>query len=1165
MLKRFDMEYRNDRDIVNSSYINKDFQALWEELLELIPKLTNKWDPKNTNESDPLAVLIKLQAIFGDKLNYNIDKSILERFPQTLTEKRSAKNVYDTLGYNTPWYKAASATLTFTYIKQVEDIDSDPNREFDFTIPRFTMICDEDQSILFTVTDTTPLGYKVDDYQTSPDKYRYVQALQGRIHQYTINGVERITVDNLDKNNRLYFTESNVAQNGIFIDTLESFETSSKWQKVDNIYQALSPYTYEFGVDPVSGASYIEFPDSIANTIDNGLYIKYITTDGLNGNVKAKTVTKFFNEYTKLINSAGEELDNANNHITVTNSKAAMNGSDPAPIDEMYRNYQRVKNTFDTLVTLLDYENFLYRYEKPDGTNVVSNIRCSDRTNDLVDSYKLWTLTKSQELLKTKVAKGSDDSDKLDYNTIKIYPLNPISERGIENKAEFDKTFKFDSFLSGDDNSQANVDTFGRDDVIDETSTSLINIIDKQKVITTKIAEKPYGLITIPYDIKGDIYLNHKVSQYVANEVKNNVDNALYNALNSRELTIGQEPNYNDILNIIKNADDRIDYVALSPLSFDSSVNYPENVNDQLVKEKAIWAGNTRWADFNTDFTYRADQANPYSGNYGDSNTSVTIKSKIGLNNLGRNKFKLNKNENLVAYTPDYTAEKQFSNYLYYISTTPLQKNVPVKFNDGSYIYFYESAADAVSGSNCKYTLEKGDIVRSNFDISVNNTTGAAIPYLTPDKNIEQLKKIEGELVDKPGIAIQWITNSQGLVTAFNTTSSYTLKAGEYFIYKLVKEDAFTLFGEGNTLTAKRQITVSQTLQDKWFNQDWDSIINGEESLDGLWATESDGSQISYIQNKILIFGEDYEFKYSNNSSFSNWLGDGTVFDLYKNDSSLQYKLINDTNYQHFPSILPDDNWKGFLRLSYDINNITPFELLKDDSINYVTHTQQLSFKQGNDDSSIFAPTDTKSIYLQSNIDIESPGAIDLILSKNFFEVLDDSLKIYSYEKNPNVDSTPNSLFDKIKANTTWEAPGTSDQIIVFGAYADNAPSLLGHCSISDSNVNYFIAKGGNQYQVGDNDIEISQIQIADKTSKYFISNQTLGELLGDDSIEQLGEGELGDLEFNPTHNILANNLITNPTEPITFFKRNHPCNRYAIAKLRNLDELKVNSNSINQ
>jgi hypothetical protein len=75
------MIYRNSEEVKNNSYINKDFQSLWEELLDLIPKLTDKWDPKSANESDPLAVLLKVLAIYSDKLNYNIDKSILERFP----------------------------------------------------------------------------------------------------------------------------------------------------------------------------------------------------------------------------------------------------------------------------------------------------------------------------------------------------------------------------------------------------------------------------------------------------------------------------------------------------------------------------------------------------------------------------------------------------------------------------------------------------------------------------------------------------------------------------------------------------------------------------------------------------------------------------------------------------------------------------------------------------------------------------------------------------------------------------------------------------------------------------------------------------------------------------------------------------------------------------
>ena len=53
------MTYKNDKNISNISFINKDFESLWTEILALIPKLTNKWVPSEANESDPLAVLLK--------------------------------------------------------------------------------------------------------------------------------------------------------------------------------------------------------------------------------------------------------------------------------------------------------------------------------------------------------------------------------------------------------------------------------------------------------------------------------------------------------------------------------------------------------------------------------------------------------------------------------------------------------------------------------------------------------------------------------------------------------------------------------------------------------------------------------------------------------------------------------------------------------------------------------------------------------------------------------------------------------------------------------------------------------------------------------------------------------------------------------------------------
>ena len=54
-------------------YTGKDFPALYNEFLELIPQLTDKWSV--SSEVDPGMVLVKLMAITGDKLNYNNDKN----------------------------------------------------------------------------------------------------------------------------------------------------------------------------------------------------------------------------------------------------------------------------------------------------------------------------------------------------------------------------------------------------------------------------------------------------------------------------------------------------------------------------------------------------------------------------------------------------------------------------------------------------------------------------------------------------------------------------------------------------------------------------------------------------------------------------------------------------------------------------------------------------------------------------------------------------------------------------------------------------------------------------------------------------------------------------------------------------------------------------------
>ena len=90
----------DDKFISNISYTNKDFQTIYTELLDLVKKLTSKWDPSMSNESDPGVILLKLNALIADKNNYNIDKNVLECFPLSVTQEGNARKLYDSLGYN---------------------------------------------------------------------------------------------------------------------------------------------------------------------------------------------------------------------------------------------------------------------------------------------------------------------------------------------------------------------------------------------------------------------------------------------------------------------------------------------------------------------------------------------------------------------------------------------------------------------------------------------------------------------------------------------------------------------------------------------------------------------------------------------------------------------------------------------------------------------------------------------------------------------------------------------------------------------------------------------------------------------------------------------------------------------------------------------------------
>ena len=105
-------------------YTDKDYINILDDLINSIQGITQKWN--TTDENDIGMVLVKLMAMLGDMLFYNMDMQALEVYPNTVTERKNAATIFKLIGYKMRWYKSATTqvNITNTYTNSI-------------TIPRF--------------------------------------------------------------------------------------------------------------------------------------------------------------------------------------------------------------------------------------------------------------------------------------------------------------------------------------------------------------------------------------------------------------------------------------------------------------------------------------------------------------------------------------------------------------------------------------------------------------------------------------------------------------------------------------------------------------------------------------------------------------------------------------------------------------------------------------------------------------------------------------------------------------------------------------------------------------------------------------------------------------------------------------------------------------------
>ena len=752
----------------NKNYINKDFQTIYPELLDLVKKLTYKWDPTISNESDPGVLLIKLNAIIADKNNYNIDKNILECFPDTVTQPENAYKLFNQLGYNMQWYEAASGEVSLTWVS--EDLSSSITP---YTVPQFTMVSNEDKDLVFTIIDSVPISFKGESSKC--------KVLQGVVHDYLIGNSKKITPAHLDYRNRLYFPISNIAQNGIFISDIidedENFVWSQEkddihyWGQVDNLLcQPLSRKCYEFGIDQTNGSCYIQFPSDIVDLMGNGLMIKYIQTEGNSGNIAAGRITNFYNDL--VINDRTISKD-----IYVSNISPISSGKDPETIDEAYVRYKRTLGTFDTLVTLRDYINYIVN----DEFQIVSNGIVSDRTNDIQSSYRILEEKNGVNNLK-QIVVGSDENTPemtaydirtyfLEYSTISA-PSNGYSheEQIATWKRDYEKSFQF---------------KLGDSDSLLGTSQTIKDIYSDTKSIQHDFQEKYYNrplLFKNKFNLKLTIIPNQMLTEVQAQEVEKNVYLALYTNLSSSKLTFGEEVSYETIYDICNNADSRIKAIALDNIEYDTYAVIYYDPNKPGIED----LGEIQEVDLTTPGLREILVASQVIGK-GTGGTN-TVNENLALDIISKNV--------LGGATPLYEKE---SSYNFDIN----QENVEIiegVYKADTSVDFVFGDLEALKGAFSEpQSLEDNEAIflyAPNLKEKIKYTTGSKYLYLTTEEYVgeytEQLPANSDLVLDRGQIIYVFWKNEDS-------------KDSPYL---------YTKYGEGTILKATTKLVKSKANED---------------------------------------------------------------------------------------------------------------------------------------------------------------------------------------------------------------------------------------------------------------------------------------------------------------------------------------------------------------
>ena len=579
------------------SYTSRDYESLVEEFWKMVPRLTELWQPGVDDDiwrpeanADPGVVLGKYLASVADMLGVNLDWMANEVFAPSVSQRKDAEKVFGLIGYELGFYTAARTEVEFKNNSTVDlKIDFGFNGSNFCTLNAYTDITKQPRVITYNIlpltntygatetrskrsvlTENLDVFAESDIVTLKPGQSVTRVAIEGELRYVNVS------VESIKRSNYIVTLPSqHIDTTAIWVkarssQTADSF-LQTQWIQCSSPAEFIQPEPrFAVTYDSYSNAQLqiSNYLNQLENYDKNWLTIYWIDCSGVIGCVGQNVLQDL------LLAKPDQSIDSNSGDLLVSNLPNTVElphtnivvGKSPETAKEAYFNSRNYINTWDSLITLPDFNRFLNREPRGDCGIVID---CQKALEYNLAVYNDENLTDSQKskmyITKYDFPEGDPIFDWSKVLNLGFDPSDP-------NKFVFSTNFKRYTAMCFAIHNDFKPSTYGRGQSDKAQIRKQINFVrykpPTQFITNVERDYKPLQAMTVdlefgwarifPFYCVGTITPTKPVSKDVAETIISKAKEALALYFSPANRKFGVKPTLMEVIDVIEKSDSRI-------------------------------------------------------------------------------------------------------------------------------------------------------------------------------------------------------------------------------------------------------------------------------------------------------------------------------------------------------------------------------------------------------------------------------------------------------------------------------------------------------------------------------------------------------------------------------------------------------------------------------